>query len=186
MKKGFLFSFLFLWFCSIFYLIANMHGFHLISFKNSETEKNIKLEPIQEQWGLVHILAEGCGCSEIIADYLLKRKPQKNLHEQVLLLGETQKYATKLNKSGYKVKISQELNGYIDGVPMLLIHNKAGEIKYSGGYAKTMVTPITKIQDLKILKQIQSHISTEKLAVMGCAVSKKLQKEIDPLGLKYN
>ncbi len=61
MKKGFLFSFLFLWFCSIFYLIANMHGFHLISFKNSETEKNIKLEPIQEQWGLVHILANMSG-----------------------------------------------------------------------------------------------------------------------------
>ena len=49
-----------------------------------------------------------------------------------------------------------------------------------------MVTPITKIQDLALLEQIKNKTAPENFHIQGCAVAKNLQKELDPLGLKYS
>lgn len=185
MKKTIFWVFILSWIIGSTYTVAHIHGIHLIEFDNAKVNKTLKLK-IETPWGLTHILAEECGCSETVLEYLVKRGPQKNVSESVILLGQSLKYKDLLSKKGFKIIDGKYLDGYVDGVPMLVIHNKSGEVKYSGGYTKGMVTPISKILDLKILEQVKNNINSKDLVVMGCAISKELQKEIDPLGLKYN
>ena len=185
MKKKLLFSFLTIWFLGTSYTIAHMHGLHLVSFSHEKLDSNIEINEISNDWGMIHVLAEGCGCSEIIADYLIERKSLKDVSESIMLLGETKQYAVKLKEAGFKILSSKDIKGYVEGVPLLIIHNKIGDIMYSGGYANNMVTPITKIQDINLLKQVKNNINPKDYLVMGCAVAMNIKKELDPLGLKY-
>ncbi len=186
MKTKLLYTFIAIWFFGMSYTIAHMHGIHLAVFENKVEKSDFKISEIPNDFGMIHILTEECGCSQIIAEYLIERKATPGISESVMFLGDSKTYEQSLSKSGFKILKSKNIKSYIEGVPLLIIHNKAGEIKYSGGYAKTMVTPITKIQDLALLEQIKNKTAPENFHIQGCAVAKNLQKELDPLGLKYS
>lgn len=182
MKNKLIIIFLVGWIISCSAILANLHGLHLVSYKPLTMEK---IENNTKGWGMIHILAMECGCSEIIAEYLLKRKPIMP-NEKIMFLGTTNKIAKQLKQVGFQIIESKQLDGYIEGVPQLIVFNPDGDIKYSGGYAPKMITPLTKIQDQFIFNSIKNKKNNPQLAVMGCAINKKLQKELDPLGLKYN
>jgi hypothetical protein len=178
---------LILWALASLYILTRMHGWHWISFKY-EKPKNIAQvakDIEKENWGMIHVLGRGCGCSEFVQDYLIKRKAQKNIRETIIFIGNAAR-KRELEKAGYHFAEAQNVNGLIKGVPMLLIYNNNGQVIYSGGYAQKTITPFTQIQDLKILQAAKSEQNLKEYSVMGCAVSKKLQNLLDPLNLKYS
>jgi translation initiation factor 2 beta subunit (eIF-2beta)/eIF-5 len=161
-----------------------MHGSHRVFFSNPDSNK-ITLDSNDKSWGMVHILGEGCGCSEIIAEHLIKRKALPNTHEKVYFIGSFPQYEQKLKAAGFSVEEKPEVKKYLEGLPMLIVHNPKGEVKYSGGYAHKIITPITKLLDQEIYTKVKNNTATEKLLIAGCAVSKQIQNQIDPLGLVY-
>lgn len=182
MKSFIFYTFIFFWVAGLSYTGAYLHGNHFVEFKNQKM-KDFNIET--NQWGMIHILGQGCGCSEIIGEYLIKRGPIKNHQERVYIIGEHHELAQNLKKSGFQVKKIDEFENRIEGVPMLIVHNDKGKSLYSGAYTKGVVTPISKILDLNIFKSIKENKPTKDLLVAGCAVSKELQSKLDPLGLKY-
>ncbi|MFT6632543.1 MAG: hypothetical protein ACJAS4_002507 [Bacteriovoracaceae bacterium] len=186
MKKYLFWTFIICWASGVSLTIAHIHGFHLVNFQNEKVNESLIIPKIEESWGMIHLLAEECGCSQTVAEYLIERGKLKGTSEKVILVGSSTQYSSRLTDLGFEIVEANYLDGYIDGVPMLIIHNKKGEVKYSGGYANGMITPVTKIVDLKLLAQVKNNIKSKDLIVMGCAVSKEIQKELDPMGLKYN
>ena len=184
MRNTLLYAFVVAWLLGTTFIFSKMHGLHFASFENKEVNKHMPLVTEQD-WGIVHILADGCGCSDLVAEHLIKRGPAGDADEKVLLLGDTEQYTKKLQNKGFQIINSKEVKGYIEGVPMLIIHNKNGDIKYSGGYANKMITPITPILDMKLFQQVKQQTVQKNFVVRGCAVSRRIQQELDPLGLKY-
>lgn len=187
MKRKLISFCLFLWISTVMVAFGYTHGIHRVVF-NSPTTDLIKLSQnkITTEYGMTHILTKECGCSEIIFEYLIERGAQSETQENVLLLEPSPDWEKELTKKGFNVSYSKEVKGFVSGVPMLIIFNKNGEIKYTGGYANKIITPITQILDLTILKNVKENLNKQQYAVRGCAVNKKLQKELDPFGLKYN
>lgn len=184
MKKKIIYTLIVAWCLSIGFVGSHMHSLHKVSFENKNAT-NLKLGQTDNKWGMVHILGEGCGCSEIIAEHLIKRKPESNTSERVMIIGELEDYESQLKNAGYEVIKEPSIKEYLEGLPMLIVHDPQGKKKYTGAYAKKIITPITKIIDLEIFNSVKNNKDTEKYLVAGCAVSKKLQAKIDPLGLKY-
>lgn len=175
------------WVIAILFVTSTMHAGHLVSFKNSVVSnlEEIGILEKSKKWGMVHVLGKGCSCSEFVADHLIKRGPKKDADEKILIVGDFD-YSKKLKEAGFNVGEYKNTKGFIKGVPMLVVHDADNTVQYSGGYAPHVITPVTPIEDLKIYKDLQ-HGSKDVIAygIMGCAVSKKLQKLLDPLNLKY-
>jgi hypothetical protein len=139
-------------------------------------------------WTMTHVLGKGCKCSEQVFNYLIKRGPQSDLEENVILLGDVPEYRAALEKRGFKVteKNPRELaTEKAIGVPFLLINSAKGEGVYAGGYASSMIDERTPLLDLQILHSLRDGKSASELPIFGCAVSQRMQKLIDPLELKY-
>ena len=175
--------FIFTWAAGISYAIAYMHGMHKVEFKPATTHLALDHSTFDTEYTLVHLLTEDCGCSQIIAEYLIERGKIKDTSEYVYFIGKSLEYKQELINQGFIVK--EIKNEYIEGVPMLSVFHRNGEVKYSGGYSKKIITPLTTILDTKILEQVQNDTPTEQYIVQGCATSKKIISQIDPLGLKY-
>lgn len=174
---------IFTWAAGISYAIAYMHGMHKVEYTSKLPDLLEHKPELKTEHTMLHLLTEECGCSQVIAEYLIERGTMADVDEYVYFVGKSLEYKSALLKKGFKVKEIQ--NDYIEGVPMLTIFSKNGEIKYSGGYSKKIITPITKILDLKILEQVKQNISQDQYIVQGCATSRKIIGQIDPLGLKY-
>ena len=182
-----------LWFLTSFVLIGMIHSWHSLALNPETKEDAQKLSAIinTENWGKIHIIASGCGCSKYLAKYLSKRGPAKNHSEKVLFLGPNKPYIDELKASGFPVESYLEeefknFTGMISGVPLLVIHDDQKNVKYAGGYSSTMLNSTTRYQDKEIFKRIRNSKKYQELPAIGCAVGSKIIKLIDPLGLKYS
>ncbi len=183
MRQLVLSIFIFAWAAGISYAISFMHGMHKVEFQNDISTVKFNSLQFKEDYAIVHLLTEECGCSQIIAEYLIQRGKIDDVKEFVYFIGQSKEYKQDLEAKGFIIEEIE--NQFIQGVPMLSIFSKDGELKYSGGYSQSIITPITKIQDKKILSQIKKNISSEKFVVQGCATSKSIIGQIDPLRIKY-
>jgi hypothetical protein len=140
-------------------------------------------------WQAVHILKADCPCSESVSKYLLKRGPQKDLNEQIWMMGENATWETSLKQSGFVVQhhdaeqVAAQLG--VQGGPWLLIISPKGEVAYSGGYAPQRPGPSTVICDLALWQAVSHGHTVQAYPAYGCAASCWLRKTIDPLGMKY-
>jgi hypothetical protein len=183
-KKIFAITLLSSWVLGILYTTTKMHGWHWVSFKTDRNPANVS-EVVTNNWGMVHVLGQGCSCSQFVAKHLIERGPLKKHAETIVVVGELEQ-KEELIKAGFKIVDHQDIKGIIQGVPMLLIHNPQKELVYTGGYAPKIITPITKIEDIKIFNAaLNGKEELKPYGVMGCAVSKKLQNILDPFKLKY-
>ena len=142
------------------------------------------------RWTALHLLSSGCGCSQRVMLHLLQRRPFDGIAEQVVLidgdepsLPETTTLLARLTQEGFSVvhKAAKDIpqNIGLHGVPLLVFASSEDKILYMGGYG------VHSDQDSNILQQIRSGNSPKPIAVLGCAIGARLQREVDPFHLKY-
>jgi len=138
----------------------------------------------------VHILAASCGCSQRVMQHLTERRPIPALDEQVLILDgpapdlpHTDALVAGLTRAGFAVhrlpSASIPPEAALRGVPLLIFAAPDDTILYMGGYGPAFD------QDTAIYAQLQQKHAVQPLAAIGCAISKALQRQVDPLHLKY-
>ncbi len=135
---------------------------------------------------MYHFFDARCGCSQSIISNLLKRKPFKEKTVEIVFYqGNLGKYYKPLLDKGYNLKeMSFEKIG-VTGVPLLVIFNNRKEVQYAGGYSNKSINPLAPPNEISLISKIRKGEDITTMPVIGCSVSKKYQKLLDPLGLKY-
>ncbi|WP_224246134.1 hypothetical protein [Hyalangium gracile] len=135
---------------------------------------------------VLHVLASGCRCSQRVLEHLLLRGPQPSYAEKVLLIGRDEGIGERLTARGFGFESisSEELKARyaIEGAPLMLVLGDEGRLEYSGGYSRRRQGTL---EDVAILRAVESGGRPGALPLYGCALSRELQREVDPLGLKY-
>jgi len=139
------------------------------------------------EWMAVHVLYASCRCSLRIRDELATRRPLPGVREVVLLVGGDAEWKQPLIDAGYRLQVvtADELRDtwHIEAAPMLLVVGPDGHLGYRGGY--TDHAQGAELQDAHIIAAARQAAPPPALPLFGCAVSKRLQRLLDPLGLKY-
>ncbi len=139
-------------------------------------------------WQAIHLLSTTCSCSHGVAEHLIERGPMSNLKERVVLAGNDATLAHRLVAAGFPVRtmnpetIAERY--HIAGAPWLVFVSPRGDVRYQGGYTPGHAR--SNYQDQQIWANLASGRSVDPLPVLGCALGKRLQRTLDPLGLKYS
>lgn len=132
----------------------------------------------------VHVLYSECRCSLRIVDHLVTRARPQGVSELVLLAGPPLDLAERLEAAGFRVlQLKEEAlqeRFHIESAPLMVVLSPTGDVRYAGGY--TTQKQGLDIQDLSILEGARTA-GVAPLPVLGCAVSQRLQKLLNPLGL---
>ncbi len=149
----------------------------------------VRVEDESHSWGMTHVLAPHCPCSRLVADYLIARRPASQAVELVWILGPDDSLSKRLQAAGFRVEtvdpdvVAAKFG--IEGGPWLLIHDEGGRVVYSGGYSATRMHVAAEAADLQVLATLQQGGTAAAWPSFGCAASKRLKQQSDPLGLKY-
>ncbi len=147
------------------------------------------------RWSALHVLYEGCGCSARVLAHLMARRARTDLNEQVLFVRDAphadpgvEMTAVRARGAGFGFESvtpgELEQRYQIEAVPLLVLADAAGHIRYSGGY--TDKSGAVEVDDVPIIDGVRSGRSVEARPVFGCAVSSRMQEAIDPLRIKYS
>ena len=173
------------WATAGLYYLGLIHSWHAIDLQKKEDLKLVHLEP--EKWGVYHFFDSRCSCSHTIIQNLLDRSPLQSRHinERIFYHESLGRFYGPLKAKGYQlVKINFRESG-VTGVPLLVVFDPERNISYAGGYDKKSVNSVFPPNEKKLIYDIIAGKNQKKLPVIGCSVSKKYQKILDPLGLKY-
>lgn len=147
-------------------------------------------------WSAVHVLYEGCGCSSRVLSHLTRRTARPDLDETVIYAraagagppsADEAATAAAVRSAGFRFEAltpaELETRYQVESAPLLLVADPGGVVRYAGGYTdRSGGKPIF---DLTIIDGLKSGHAVQALPVFGCAVSSRVQRAIDPLGLKY-
>jgi hypothetical protein len=128
----------------------------------------------------VHVLLGTCGCSAQVLERLIARGPRADVVERVLMVeaSANEPLLVSARARGFSVEAldAQELalRYAIESAPMLMVLSPQGRLSYAGGYGR----------NLDVLDRVVRGETVAALPVFGCAVSNRLKKTLDPLGLK--
>lgn len=138
-------------------------------------------------FAMTHVMYAECRCSQRIIDHLEARRARSDIRESVVLVGRDDALAQRLNHAGYRLEnvspIELKKKYDIEAAPVLIITNGRGEIAYMGGYTERKQG--LDIRDTALLEALMHGGDTRELPLLGCAVSKALQRVVDPFALKY-
>jgi len=188
-KKYLTNGFFLVWSISTLIVLSIIGSWHYSDFSHQKKLTSIRFDP-STRWKLHHFIGGDCKCSEFIVDYLIKRKTQLDIDEEIVIFDDVKDFKSRLIKSGFNAKsISYEnypKENRPSGFPILLITSPSGEAVYEGGYSEKMINPFTKFKDLKLLSQFrEKRREIASLPAYGCYSAQKYRKKLDPLGLKY-
>jgi hypothetical protein len=136
---------------------------------------------------LVHVIYGECSCSRALFAHLIARRPFRDAEEVVLFVGTDPVKQKSARRAGFAFTTvsAQELASRfeLEAAPVFIVFDSAGRLRYAGGYYAhpSTITPL----DERIYSQLAAGAKVEPLPVFGCAVSSRLQKSLDPLGLLY-
>jgi hypothetical protein len=139
-------------------------------------------------WMTLHVLYGECGCSQKVLTKLLLRSPRRNMRERIVFIGSenddsVRSKATALGYAFELVTREQLVERYhLEAAPLLVVADPADRIQYVGGYTDRKQGQV--IRDDEVLDRLVAGRVVEALPTFGCAVSKKLQSAVDPLGLR--
>ena len=174
------------WMLGVSTIMASLTSSHTMSFFPDISL--IKTRAGTGTWTMTHVLGPGCKCSREVFRYLIQRGPEKEISEQVILLGAMPDEEKALIDRGFSVhqKSPRDIaSEKAVGVPFLLITSPKGDALYSGGYSDHTIREGTPLHDLQILASLKDGKTASEFPIFGCAVSQRIQKLIDPLSLKY-
>ncbi|PYO03416.1 MAG: hypothetical protein DMD91_01030 [Candidatus Rokuibacteriota bacterium] len=137
---------------------------------------------------LVHVISAGCSCTDRLFAHLVERGRLPGSEELVLFVGEDPAKRQSAERAGFAfttVSAAELADRYgLEAAPVLIAFDATGRLRYAGGYFAHPSTgsPL----DEKIYAQLADAASPDPLPVFGCAVSARLQKSVDPLGIVYS
>jgi hypothetical protein len=139
------------------------------------------------RFGVTHVMYAACQCSQGIIDHLEARGARKDVAEHVVLVGHDAALAARIRRAGYRLDnvepVELKRKYGIEAAPMLIIADPHGEVAYTGGYTRQKQG--LDIRDTVLIDEVIAGQATTELPLLGCAVSRALQRLLDPLGLKY-
>lgn len=156
-------------------------------------------EDTSKNWTMVHVLYEGCGCSQRVVDYLMG--PRRSSHsgeypldEWVILVGDDSdstangdSLASAAAAAGYLIKRETQTSLFelygIESAPLFVVLNPTSEPAFVGGY--TARKQGLAYEDLHVLEQLQQGAQPAPIPIYGCGVSTSLQTALDPFSIKY-
>jgi hypothetical protein len=136
---------------------------------------------------LVHVISARCSCTERLFAHLMERGAFPGSREIVLFVGEDAARQAAAERAGFRYLAlsAEDLAGRFDleAAPVLLAFDAGGRMRYAGGYFNhpSAIFP----QDAGIHAELAQGATPKPLPVYGCAVSPRLQKKVDPLGIVY-
>jgi hypothetical protein len=180
------------WFALMLVVSATLLGRHLLALPRPAADEalarsmaTLRTPNDAGRWMAVHVLDAECKCSQRIAEHLLASDRPKDVSEHVLLVGGDVALETQLTSRGFQVARVEptELSDryHIQAVPLLVVSAPDGTVRYAGGYTARKQGPDPR--DLEILADARAGRSVEPIPVFGCAVARRLQSTINPLGL---
>jgi hypothetical protein len=185
-----------IWAVMLFALATSLTAAHLYALPKPADDDTVLASSLnglraesERSWLAVHVLYAQCRCSRRILDHLaLDARPQ-GVSEKVLLVGTNAELSSDLRRMsdrGFEIinTTSSELRErfHVQAVPLLLVLGPDGVIRYSGGYTERKQG--LDIRDRQIIEGLVENRPAPELPVFGCAVSKQLQRLLDPLALK--
>lgn len=142
--------------------------------------------PAEDRWLVSHFLYADCPCSRKVLDYIVHRQPLAGVHERIVLIGHPPLEELQAAQAKFSVElISPEalLAQYgVESAPLLVVADRNGTIKYAGGYTRRKQG--LDYQDQSIVRQLMAGGQVDPLPLYGCAVSQRLKRIVDPMGLK--
>ncbi|MBD5778922.1 hypothetical protein IEN85_05415 [Pelagicoccus sp. NFK12] len=142
----------------------------------------------EEQWTIVHVLAEDCACSRSVIDYLVDRGPSEAFAEEVTLVGGGSEAAERLRRQGYLVATVEGEQLCADfgseGVPFFQVVKGGSEPSYSGAYFDGAFRGDAGFQDLRTASRLAAGGFVLSRPVYGCPTSERLKSVLDPFGWK--
>jgi hypothetical protein len=138
-------------------------------------------------WRAYHFLYMECPCSQRVLKHVTERAPHPGINEKLVLIGHAAQLADAACRLGYEVDCVSptelKVRYGVETAPLLVVIDPEGKTRYSGGY--TSRKQVLDIQDGDIIGRVLAGEDVEPLPLFGCAVSRKLQSMVDPLGFKY-
>jgi len=129
------------------------------------------------------VLYAACRCSQGIIEHLAASSRPPATVEKILWVGGESAALGGAARGGFEVihTSAEELaERYgIEAAPLLLVADPAGRLRYAGGY--TQRKQGSDVRDVEIIRDLQSGGATSSLPLFGCAVSRGLQRRLDPL-----
>jgi hypothetical protein len=136
---------------------------------------------------LVHVIYAQCSCTERLFAHLVKRGAFADAEEVVLFVGDDDLKRRSAGQAGFgftTVSARELAVRYgLEAAPVLVAFDPAGRLRYAGGYYDHPSTQSP--HDQRIHAELAGGASPKPLPVFGCAVSPRLQKSVDPLGIVY-
>jgi hypothetical protein len=136
---------------------------------------------------VTHVLYSECRCSQRIVSHLIERGARQDVSESSLLVGPSELLIAPLQAAGYRVETVQpsELKSRyaIEAAPLLIVADPSHAIRYLGGYTERKQA--LDMHDQRIITGVLAGEDAQELPLFGCAVSRALQKLLDPFGLQY-
>jgi hypothetical protein len=137
----------------------------------------------------VHVLLGSCGCSKRVLAHLVDRGVAAGYDEHVMIVDATEQQASdavRLRLRGFvvtKVSSDELATRYsIESAPLLVVLDATDGVAYLGGYGDRKQA--IDLRDVEILDRIRERTPVAALPTFGCAVSARLRRAIDPLGLR--
>jgi hypothetical protein len=137
-------------------------------------------------WKVLHALSSECKCSGQVLAHLLATERPVNADETVLLVGPPGDVGPRLQARGFGFEsltaeaLDQRYG--IPAVPLLVVADPSGAVRYSGGYTSRKQGP--DIQDLQIFARLVADTSVDALPLFGCPVNTELRDEVAPFGIR--
>jgi hypothetical protein len=147
------------------------------------------------RWQALHILYEGCKCSQRVLDHLIDRGPADGYAEAIAVVsdGADPEAAARARADGERARgrgyrleaVAPEALASrfgVEAAPLLVVADPAGELRYVGGYTERKQGPV--VRDTRVFSELAAGKAPEPLPVFGCAVSDRLRSTVDPLGVR--
>lgn len=133
----------------------------------------------------VHALYADCRCSQMILAHLARRGVTPGVDEVVLLVGAAPAHRARVSARGFRVLAltDEELlrRWRMEAAPLLVVTDGAGVVRYAGGYRRAKAAPP---EDAEVIRDVASDRRPRRMPALGCPVSARLQRRLDPIGLR--
>lgn len=180
------------WGASLIVICAYLLGGHLLTLPTPDLDNPVLRGAIDarrqtpENWVMLHVLYGDCGCSRRVVHHLSERGPSGLAEERVIIVDPRPADLAELEGAGFAVELSSRealaTAFAVRAAPILAIAAPDGTLRYVGGYTARKRGP--DIADLALLHASRSGDDAEALPLFGCAVSRELAVQVDPLGLR--
>lgn len=186
---------LWLWAAVAFVVTGSLASAHEYTLPHPERTDRVLRSALAAQrtadevglFGVTHVMYAACRCSQGIIDHLEARGARKDVAEHVVLVGHDDALAARIERAGFRldqIEPKELKRKYgLAAAPMLIVADAKGDVAYVGGY--TQHKQGLDIRDNALIDQLIAGKSADELPLLGCAVSRALQRLIDPFGLKY-